>query len=313
MEYRNLGHSGLEVSLVGLGCNNFGRRCDAEQTARIVHRAIDLGITCFDTSDSYGPRGLSEEYLGQALKGHRREVILATKFASPMADGRLWSGTSRRYIRNAVQDSLRRLETDYIDLYQVHFPDAKTPIEETMAALDDLVRSGMVRYIGCSNFSAWQIVEAQWAAKAEHLTAFISAQNLYNLLDRRVERDVLPVCSKYGLGMLPYFPLASGFLTGKYRADEPAPEGARLSNPGPMSDRIMTEGNFATLRKLERYAEQRGHSILELAIAWLAAQPAVASIIAGATKPEQVEANVAAGEWRLTPEESAEVSTLAQA
>ena len=310
MEYRPLGRSGLHVSVIGLGCNNFGRRCDAEQTARVVQKALDLGITFFDTADVYGQQGLSEEYLGRALQGHRRDVIIATKFASPMGEGPLWRGASRRYIFEAVHDSLRRLGTDYIDLYQVHFPDAVTPIEETMRALDDLVRQGLVRYIGCSNFTAWQVVEAQWVARTEHLTPFISAQNQYNLLERRIEAELVPACRKYGLGILPYFPLASGFLTGKYRRGEPAPEGTRLAQAGPMASRVLTDRNFDILEGLEAFAAERGHTVAELALAWLAAQPAVGSVIAGATSPEQVEANVKAAEWTLTQEDLAEVDRI---
>jgi aryl-alcohol dehydrogenase-like predicted oxidoreductase len=307
MEYRNLGRSGLQVSVVGLGCNNFGRRCDVEQTASVVNKALELGVTLFDTADIYGPRGLSEEYLGKALQGHRRDAVIATKFAGPMGEGSLWGGASRRYILEAVEASLRRLGTDYIDLYQIHFPDARTPIEETMRALDDVVRQGKARYIGCSNFAGWQVVEAQLIAKAGHRSPFISAQNQYNLLDRRIERELVPAANAYGLGVLPYFPLASGFLTGKYQSGQAPPEGTRLAGAGPMADRILTEGNFETLAKLSSFAEQCGRSMVELAIGWLASQSHVGSVIAGATKPEQVEQNVSAGEWRLTPEELAEV------
>ncbi|MEX1253891.1 MAG: aldo/keto reductase [Dehalococcoidia bacterium] len=307
MEYRNLGRSGLQVSVVGVGCNNFGRRCDVEQTAAVVNKALELGVTLFDTADIYGPRGLSEEYLGKALQGHRRDAVIATKFAGPMGEGSLWGGASRRYIVEAVEASLRRLGTDYIDLYQIHFPDARTPIEETMRALGDVVRQGKARYIGCSNFAGWQMVEAQLVAKAGHLSPFISAQNQYNLLDRRIERELVPAANAYGLGVLPYFPLASGFLTGKYQSGQAPPEGTRLAGAGPMADRILTEGNFETLAKLSSFAEQRGRSMVELAIGWLASQSHVGSVIAGATKPEQVEQNVSAGEWRLTPEELAEV------
>jgi aryl-alcohol dehydrogenase-like predicted oxidoreductase len=306
MDYRRLGNSGLRVSVVGLGANNFGRRCDREQTAVVVRRALELGITCIDTADIYGPAGLSEEYLGAALKGHRRDVVLATKFGGPMGDGPNSSGASRGYVLQAVHASLRRLETDYIDLYQIHFPDAETPIDETMRALDDLVRSGEVRYIGCSNFNAAQIVEAQWTARASQLTPFVSAQNRYNLLERGVEESILPICTKYGLGMLPYVPLAGGFLTGKYRQGEAAPPGTRLSEAR-QAERTLTDSNYARLQQLEAHAERYDHTILELAIAWLAAQPAVASVIAGATRPEQLEANVRAAEWHMTAEEAAEV------
>ncbi|HTE86500.1 MAG TPA: aldo/keto reductase [Dehalococcoidia bacterium] len=315
MEYRNLGKSGLVVSAIGLGTNNFGGRTGREQTEAVLCKALDCGITCIDTSDSYPPgepSGRSEEFIGEILKAHRRDVILATKFGSPMGEGPLWRGASRRYLYNAVQDSLRRLQTDYIDLYQVHFPDSATPIDETLRALDDLVRAGMIRYTGCSNFRAWQIIEAHWAARTGGTTQFISAQNPYSLLDRAVEAEVIPTCMKYGLGVLPFYPLASGFLTGKYRRGEPAPEGTRLASGGRMAERTMTQENFATLQKLEEFAEARGHTVLELAIAWLAAQPAVGSVIAGATTPEQVEANVRAIEWSLTDAEVAEVSTIAQ-
>jgi aryl-alcohol dehydrogenase-like predicted oxidoreductase len=313
VEYRNLGNSGLQVSAVGLGCNNFGRRCDRDQTKAVVDRALDLGITLFDTADIYGPGGLSEEFLGAALKERRRNAVIATKFVGPMGEGPLWGGASRRYIFDAVEASLRRLGTDYIDLYQVHFPDAKTPIEETMRALDDLVRAGKVRYVGCSNFTAWHVVEAQWVARAEHLSPFVSVQNQYNLLDRRIERELVPACRKYGLGVLPYFPLASGFLTGKYRRGEPPPEGTRLALMGPRGEQTLTGANFDVLERLQSFAEQRGHTMVDLAIGWLASQPHVSSVIAGATKPEQVEQNVRAGEWRLTPEESAEVAGMTRA
>jgi aryl-alcohol dehydrogenase-like predicted oxidoreductase len=304
MEYRNLGRSGLQVSVVGLGCNNFGGRLDADQTATVVEKALDLGINFFDTADVYGNRGLSEEYVGRALQGKRRQAIVATKFGSPMGEGPYTSGGSRRYIFDAVHDSLRRLNTDYIDLYQIHRPDPATPVEETLRALDDLVRSGEIRYIGHSNFTAAQAVEAAWVAQTEHLSPFISAQNEYNLINRGVERELSGVCVRYGLGILPFFPLASGLLTGKHRPGQPA-EGSRLAEP--MGRRWLTEGNFATVEKLQAVAEQSGHTLLELAFSWLAGQPAVTSVIAGATKPEQLEANVAAVNWKLTPDELAAV------
>jgi aryl-alcohol dehydrogenase-like predicted oxidoreductase len=305
VEYRRLGRSGLQVSVVGIGCNNFGGRIDADQTATVVNKALDLGINLFDTADVYGNRGVSEEFLGRALKGRRREAVVATKFGSTMGEGPHWSGGSRRYIYDAVHDSLRRLGTDYIDLLQIHQPDPQTPIEETLRALDDLVRAGEVRYIGNSNYSAAQVTEAAWVAKTEHLTPYISAQNQYNLLDRRIEAELLPACVKYGLGMLPYFPLASGFLTGKYHQGEQAPAGTRLA--GPMGGRMLTEGNFETLQKLQAVADNAGHSMLELAMSWLAQQPAVASVIAGATRPEQVEQNAAAVGWTLSADELAAI------
>ena len=310
MEYNALGRSGLKVSIVGLGGNNFGRRCDEEQTAAVVHRAMDLGITLFDTADVYGERGRSEEYVGKALKGVRREAIIATKIAGEMGEGPLWRGGSRRYIYDAVTESLRRLGTDYIDLLQMHFPDPSTPIEETMRALDDLVRGGVVRYIGCSNYSAAQVVEAQWAARAEHLSPFISAQNQYNLLNRGIESELVPVCERYGLGIIPYFPLASGFLTGKYSPGEPGPKGARLSGNSPFAASVLTERNFAMLEGLAKFAQEQGHSMTDLAIGWLVSQPAVNCVIAGATQPEQVEANVRAAEWKLSADEKARLAKL---
>ncbi len=311
MDYRNLGSSGLVVSAVGIGCNNFGRRCDAAQTKAVVDKAVECGVTLFDTADIYGPRGLSEEYLGAAIKEHRRNAVIATKFAGPMGEGSLWSGTSRRYVFEAVDASLRRLGTDYIDLYQVHFPDARTPIEETMRALDDVVRAGKVRYVGCSNFASWQVADAQWVARTQHLSPFVSAQNQYNLLDRRIERELVPAAKRYGLGVLPYFPLANGFLTGKYRPGQPPPEGTRLAAmQGRGAERVLSDENFAVLEKLETIASASSHAMIDLAIGWLASQPHVSSVIAGATKPEQVEQNVKAAEWRLSPEEMAEVDKV---
>jgi aryl-alcohol dehydrogenase-like predicted oxidoreductase len=311
MEYRNLGRSGLQVSVVGIGCNNFGRRMDADATEAVVNKALDMGINLFDTADSYGGEGRSEQFLGRALKGKRQNVILASKFASPMGEGPMRSGGSRRYIMQAVEDSLRRLDTDYIDLYQMHFPDASTPIEETCRALDDLVSSGKVRYIGNSNFAGWQIATAAWIQRTEHLAPFISAQNQYSLLDRRIEQEVVPAAREYGLGILPFFPLASGLLTGKYRRGEPAPEGTRLA-AGPMGDRILTDSNFDVVERLEEWAQQRGHTLLELAFGWLASKPYIGSVIAGATKPEQVESNADAAAWRLTAEEMAEVEEISK-
>jgi aryl-alcohol dehydrogenase-like predicted oxidoreductase len=307
VEYRYLGRSGLQVSVVGLGGNNFGRRVDEERTIAVVNRALELGINFFDTSDSYGPR-TSEEYLGRALKGHRREVVLTTKFGSRLGRGPHWSGGSRRYIVDALHDSLRRLGTDYVDLYQMHVPDRQTPIEETLRALDDLVRSGEVRYVGHSNFSAAQAVEAAWVAKTEHLAPFISAQNLYNLLESDVRGEFTRMCQRYGLGIIPWGPLAGGFLTGKYQPGQPPPQGTRLAGaPGTEGPYRFTEQNFATLQKLEAIAEGAGRSMLELSLSWLAQQPCVASIIAGATRPEQLDENVNAVSWKLSSDELAAV------
>jgi aryl-alcohol dehydrogenase-like predicted oxidoreductase len=294
---------------VGLGCNNFGGRVDAAGTAAVVNKAVDVGITLFDTADLYGG-GKSEEFMAPALKPHRRNIVIATKAAGPMGEGPYWRGLSRKYLIEAVDACLRRLDTDYIDLFQVHFPDPKTPIEETLRTLDDIVRSGKVRYIGHCNFFGWQAVEADWIARTEHLTRFISAQNEYNLLQRNIETELAPAITKYGLGLLPYFPLASGFLTGKYRPNETPPEGTRLGNPNSPFGRILNEGNFDMLMKLEKFAEDRGHTMIELAFSWLASRPYVGSVIAGATKPEQVEANANAANWQLNDEEYAEVDEI---
>ncbi len=306
MELRNLGASGLKVSAVGLGCNNFGMRIDAEQTKAVVHAALDAGINFFDTADVYGGQK-SEAFLGEALKGIDRDsVVIATKFAMPTGEGR--QGASRRYIMSAVEASLKRLGTDHIDLYQQHRADAETPIEETLRALDDLVTAGKVRYLGNSNFNGFQLADADWTARSEGLNRFVSAQNHYNLLDRRIEREVLPACERFGLGMLPYFPLASGLLTGKYDRGQPAPENTRLS--GERGRNALTDANFDVVEKLAGFAADRGHTLLELAMSWLACNPNVSSVISGATKIEQVEANVAAVSWKLTEEEQKEVNSL---
>jgi len=309
VEYRNLGRSGLEVSIVGIGCNNFGRRMDYAATEAVVGMAVDVGINFFDTADSYGGEGRSEQFLGRALKGKRHEIVVATKFASPMGEGPMRSGASRRYILQAVEDSLRRLDTDYIDLYQVHFPDPKTPLEETVRTLDDLVTSGKVRYVGNSNFAGWQIATAAKIAEHEHLEPFVTAQNQYSLLDRRIEQEVVPACEAFGLGILPYFPLASGLLTGKYHRGQPAPEGTRLA-AWPMGERMLTDQNFNVVEKLDEFAQRHERSILDLAIGWLASKSSIGSVIAGATKIEQVEANAKAAAWRLSAEEMAEVDAL---
>jgi aryl-alcohol dehydrogenase-like predicted oxidoreductase len=309
MDHKPLGNSGLRVSVVGLGCNNFGRRCDAAQTRAIVAKALDLGITLFDTADAYGPGGLSEEYLGKALEGRRGEIVLATKFALPMGEGPMQRGGSRRWVMQAAEASLRRLGTDWIDLYQMHFPDAGTPIEETLRALDDLVRQGKVRYVGCSNFTGWQVVESAWTAKTHGLSPFVSAQNQYSLLERGIERELVPACTAYGVGVLPYFPLASGMLTGKYRRGEKVPEGTRLSTP--RFQAVLNERNFDRVEKLEGFAHDAGHSLLELAFSWLAVQPHVASVIAGATSPEQLEQNARSAGRKLSSEELARARELA--
>ncbi len=308
MEFRRLGTSGLKVSEVGLGCNNFGMRMDQEATTAVVGAAIDAGITLFDTADVYGGQGKSEEMLGEALKGRRHEVVLATKFAMPMGPRVDQRGGSRGYVTSAVEASLKRLKTDHIDLYQMHRPDAETPIEETLGALDDLVRAGKVRYLGNSNYAGWQIAEADGVAKAEHLNRFVSAQNNYSLLERRVEFEVLPACDHFGLGFLPFFPLASGMLTGKYRRGEAAPEGTRLA--GPRGANALNEATFERVEKLTDYAEAHNHTLLELAFSWLLGHGAVSSVIAGATSPAQVKSNAEAANWKMTPAEVAEVTAL---
>ncbi|GIF15067.1 aldo/keto reductase [Actinoplanes teichomyceticus] len=312
MSYRRLGESGLVVSVVGIGCNNFGRKLDAEGTREVVDAAFDAGITLFDTADIYGtPHGSSEQLLGSALKGRRDEVVLATKFGMNMEgmNGRDFGARgSRRYIVRAVEASLRRLETDYIDLYQMHEPDPATPIEETLAALDDLVRSGKVRYLGNSNFSGWQIADADWTARAANLTPFISAQNQYSLLHRDVEIEVVPACERFGLGLLPFFPLDSGLLSGKYRRDEKPAAGTRLAQErwAPW----LAHADWDTIEALTAFGAERGHSLLEVAIAGLAARPAVTSVIAGATTPDQVQANAAAASWDLGAADIAALDAL---
>ena len=310
MEIRNLGRSGLAVSAVGLGCNNFGATLDLEATRKVVHTALDRGITLFDTADIYGNRGKSEVMLGAALGARRKDIVLATKSGKPMDDARTLMGNSRRYIMSAVEASLKRLKTDWIDLHQLHDPDPKTPIEETLRALDDLIRQGKIRYVGCSNFAALEVVEANWAARAINTNPFTSAQDEYSLLARHHEKALFPVLEKYRIGLLPYFPLASGMLTGKYRRGEPAPKGKRLASPPPFAVRFKSEENYARAEALRAFAESRGHTLLELAFSWLAERPMVASVIAGATKPEQVEANVKAIAWKLTDEDRAEVDRL---
>jgi len=311
MEYRRLGSSGLKVSEVGLGCNNFGMRIDQAATTAVVGACLDAGITFFDTADVYGG-SKSETMLGEALNGKRHQVVLATKFASPMGEGPDQRGGSRRYVMNAVEASLKRLKTDYIDLYQMHRPDDDTPIEETLGALDDLVTQGKVRYIGNSNFTGWQIADADWTARDAHINRFVSAQNNYSLLERKVEFEVNPACERFGLGMLPFFPLASGLLTGKYRRGEAPAADTRLAAWGARGQAALNDKNFDRLEALSSYAEARGHDLLELAFAWLLGHGVVSSVIAGATKPEQVKANAAAAGWKLTPEEVAEVSELAR-
>jgi aryl-alcohol dehydrogenase-like predicted oxidoreductase len=305
MEKRPIGS--LEVSLVGLGCNNFGWRIDAAASERVVHAALDAGINFFDTADIYDS-GHSEEFLGRALKGRRgasnNPAIIATKFGMKFDDRR--QGAHPDYVRQAAEDSLRRLGVERIDLYQLHQPDPATPIADTLGALDELVRAGKVRQIGCSNFSAAQLREARQAAGAG--ARFVSVQNQYSLFHREPEAEVIPECQKEGLAFLPFFPLANGLLTGKYRRGQAAPKGSR--GDAGFGPKVFTEENLAKVEKLTAFAEERGHTLLELAFSWLAAQPTVASVIAGATSPEQVKANASAAAWKLTPDEVARAQGL---
>ncbi len=310
METRSVGASSLKASQVGLGCNNFGMRIDLEATRAVLHAALDAGVTFWDTADLYGGTK-SEDFIGQILGPRRKEVTLATKFggiAYMSKKGEHWG--ARDYINSCVEASLRRLQTDWIDLYQVHFPDTQTPIEETLAALDDLVKQGKVRAIGCSNFTSAMIAEADAQANRLKSAHFVTAQNEWSLLKRDVEQDAIPACEKYGLGQLPYFPLASGLLTGKYKRGEGFAPGTRLAALT-FAQSWATDTNFAKIEALQTYAEKRGHTLLELAFSWLAAQPSVTSVIAGATTPEQVRANATAANWKLSAQEVAEISALA--
>ncbi|MEP6977525.1 MAG: aldo/keto reductase [Thermoleophilia bacterium] len=298
MRYRPLGSSGLVVSVVGLGGNNFGRGVDAAGTRAVVDAAIDAGVTLIDTADVYGDRGGSEELLGAALEGRRDQVVIATKWGSPMGGPDWEARGSRSYIRRAVEASLRRLRTDWIDVYQYHVPDEITPVEETLEALDELVAQGLVRYVGSSNMAAWEVAEADWSARDRGLARFVSAQNEYSLLKRDVEAELVPACLRYGVGILPYFPLASGLLTGKYRRGEQA-------TTGRLAGRDIPDERWDAVEALEHFAAERGRTLLQVAIGGLAAQPAVGSVIAGATSPEQVRANAAAGDWEPTAEDLA--------
>lgn len=306
MEYRYLGNSGLQISEIGLGTNNFGRRLDAEGTARVMNQALEDGVTFIDTANVYGG-GLSETYIGQAIKGKRDQYILATKVAMKMGDGANQSGASRQHILTEIENSLTRLQTDYVDLYQIHRPDINTPIEETLETLDQLVTQGKVRYIGCSNYQSWQICEALWTSRTKNLIPFSTIQPHYNMFNREIEKELVPFCKTYGVGILPYFPLANGFLTGKYRRGEAAPEGARLSE----NDRGMfSDKNFDILEGLEKFAQERNKTILDVAFAWLLSNPCVSSVIAGATKPEQVTANAKTSGWQLTDKEMTEIDGI---
>lgn len=314
MEERSIGKSGLRVSVVGLGCNNFGRRLDYDASEKVVHAALDAGITFFDTADVYQSElGSSEEFLGRALGARRQDIVVTTKVGMAMdKEGRLRGG-SRRYLMRAVEASLKRLNTDWIDLCQLHQPDPTVPIEETLGTFDDLVRQGKIRYIGCSNMPAWQIVEARWASRHEGLEHFISLEDEYSLLARKSERDLIPVAERYGMGLLPFYPLASGMLTGKYRRGSPMPADSRLGAHGARyGNRFTNDTNFDIVEQLEAFCAPRGRTLLDLAFSWLLSSDVVPSVIAGATRPEQVRENAAAAGWTLTPEELAEIDQIAR-
>jgi aryl-alcohol dehydrogenase-like predicted oxidoreductase len=313
MRYRPLGNSGLVVSVVGLGCNNFGWRLDADRTRAVVDAAIDVGITLFDTADTYGHGGGSEQLLGEVLAGRRDQVVLATKFGSQGTDMGYGSAAGakggRAYIRRAVEHSLRRLRTDHIDLYQIHVPDPVTPIEETLTALSELVRAGLVRYIGHSNFSGLQTADAAATARELGAVPFVSAQNHWSLLERAAESDIVPPALRHGLGVLPFFPLANGLLTGKIRRGMAAPAGTRLAG----RDDYVTEAKLDRVEALADWAQQHGRSLLEVAIGGLAALPGCTSVIAGATSADQVRANAAAGEWQPSASDLADIDKIVPA
>ncbi len=309
MEYRRLGNSGLKVTEIGLGGNNFGWWADEQASIAVIDHALDMGINYIDTADVYD-RGHSEVFVGKVVKKKRARVIIVTKFGNPMGDAPNEKGGARHYIMKAVDASLRRLQTDYIDVYQMHRPDPATPVEETLRALDNLVRTGKVRYVGCSNFAAWQLNDALWTFRARNLGSFVTVQTRYNILERQIEAELVPCSQAHGVGVIPWGPLGGGFLTEKYRQGKKAPPDARLSEPSSLYDSVKTPANWATLAKLESFASDRGHTVGKLAIAWLLARPWVSRVIAGARKADQVSANTAAAKWKLTAGEMAKVETI---
>ncbi|MBI2832361.1 MAG: aldo/keto reductase [Chloroflexi bacterium] len=309
MEYRRVGYSGLKVSAVGLGGNNFGGRANEQISLDVINHALDMGINFIDTAPVYN-NGRSEEIVGKAVKGKRSQVIIATKFGNPRSVGPDEQPGSRNHTMKSVEASLKRLDMDYIDLFYLHHPDTETPIEETLRALDDLVRTGKVRYIACCNFAAWQVSDALWTSEINKLERFIAAQSRYNLLDRSIEKEVVPACQAHGVGIIPWGPLAAGFLTGKYQHGKEIKTGSRFDKPVAIYGDIMTEANFDKLAVLEAFAVKRGHKTGELAIAWLLSHPWLSSVIAGAMSGEQLAANVAAADWKLTAEELAEVDKI---
>jgi len=306
MKYRKLGSTGLEISEVGLGTNNFGGRLDYQSSDMVISQALDEGINFIDTSNSYG-NSLSEEYIGRSLEGRRNQAIVATKVSSKMGEGPNQSGNSRQHIMEQVDKSLLRLRSDHIDLYQIHWWDSTTPIEETLLTLNDLTVMGKIRYFGCSNFNAWQVCESLWTSKIRNINSFISVQPHYSILERKIEDELLPFTEKYNIGVLPYFPLANGFLTGKYRKGNPFPTGTRLDQS---NTRIFTDKNFELLEKLINFAEDRGRSVLDLAFAWLLFRENVSSVIAGATTADQVKSNAKTSGWKLSCEEYETINSL---
>jgi len=309
VKQRNLGSSGLRVSELGLGCNNFGGRLDFDVSRSVIDAALDAGITFLDTADAYGKDAGSERVLGDVLGHRRKDIVLATKFGRAI-ETKGKRGSSRRYIMSAVEDSLRRLKTDWIDLYQMHYPDPLTPVEESLRALDDLVRDGKVRYIGVSNHQAWQVADAEWTARTCSLNRFVSVQEEYSLVVRGIEREVVPAIRKYGIGLIAYRPLASGVLSGKYKRGMPPPEGSRLATLKHQVGRYLTDPYLETAARLETYAASRGRSLIELAFAWVASHDFLSSLIVGASSADQVRENVAASGWILTAEELAEIGRI---
>jgi len=310
MQIRHIGDCGLRVSTVGLGGNNFGWKIDQEASNQVVAKALDLGITLFDTADRYGTQGGdSEIVLAKALGQRRKDIVLLTKFGLDLNDYRV-RDSSRRYVMTAVEESLRRLNTDWIDVYMIHWPDYATPMEETLRALDDLVHSGKIRYIACSNLEPWRVVDAVWISKHCNLEKFIAAQDHYNLLKRDAEKDLIPALQHQGLGFIPYYPLASGLLTGKYSGGASPTEGRLKENFLRLGNQFLTARNLERVAALDRFCRDRGHTLLQLAVSWLAAKPVVSSVICGATRPEQVEQNVKAAEWALSADDLAEIDEL---
>lgn len=312
MRMRQFGTTQLKVSTVGLGCNNFGLRMGVDAAQPVIHRALDLGITFFDTADVYGRRGGSETALGKYLGARRKDIVIASKFGSPMDDAGAMQGASRRYMMSAVEASLKRLNTDWIDIYQLHRFDVTTPLEETLRAFDDLIRQGKIRYAGISSVAAWRLADLQWTARQLGSKPLTTCEVEYSLLVRDPERELIPAMQKHGAVLLPYYPLASGFLTGKYQRNTPTPGGARITRDARYQEMFMTDANWTRLENLTAFCQQRGHTLLELAFSWLAAQPIVACVIAGATRPEQLEANVKAADWALTAPDLKEIDRLTQ-